>query len=893
MKKINKSVLISVGTNSYRDRTIEQLYYCVSDCYRVHRVFNTFNVCNFFVTLTEKEATIARILHEIKNARDNTENIFFYFSGHGISINNISYLYTYDTNINNIEVSALSLPFLIQQFKKLKFLSVTLVFDACNIIRPPACSKTVQIISPKNFKAFEDTLINKGSFTNQFLKDIANKYKINYKNNNLTKRYQKVRQEIELALLTKNDLLFLIGHSGIGKSHFFRQIKTLEQNVCYLSLPNQRNLSFEIVLNLISECFSTALASQNKTTDTDPERYIRFITQTKPHSLLLVDHTDHLNPPVLHKLIKFLYELPIQKILSSRFCSKAISSRGYIYNFPQLSNREVEEILDLLKIEDKKLRILCKKQANGSYINILKTISSFNNSLTYTKYTKNKFLNCSMKKTMLAIIASGGFIHQELFENIFNVNHRDIEQLKKLGMIVLHEDFFYPHDSIYDSIREFDLKPFKQMACEYWKLEINRNTHHTNAIQNYIIVSNSFSPKFNTSDIPLYKNIINKLEGRQNIYFLLMIFNYLKSKKIPHNLRIFFGNALIDIGKFQEAISLIKSEKIDLTLESSTLLAEINWWEGRFLACIQLSSQLLFKKPSYSIYINLLCSRGIGYFFMGDWVKAKIDLEMVIQKNNQLIPQKPMFFAYCVLATIQGIRGTDFQKSVINFKQAITIAKQLGKLFWLALVYGNIGEILWKAGFLEKSIEILEIGAQMAYLAGNDTLELEINRNLLHVYHRSKKHVQEKGQLKKLEKTFNEKLDSYVKMQIINSLITHYIFSSKTKYKNYLKTAQRLTKNNAEYLIYTKANLAIAKLLEGNTKEAIKLMKQSLTLGYSGENWLSIKQILDDWDEVIILRHLFPFATKQIFQKWHQVLEKKLVPNLFHLSHLCEYLESP
>ena len=105
--------------------------------------------------------------------------------------------------------------------------------------------------------------------------------------------------------------------------------------------------------------------------------------------------------------------------------------------------------------------------------------------------------------------------------------------------------------------------------------------------------------------------------------------------------------------------------------------------------------------------------------------------------------------------------------------------------------------------------------------------------------------------------------------------------------------AKQLTQDNEEYQIYTLSNLAIAELSENNLNSAIQNMDSALKLCFSGKNWLAMKQCLDDWDEIITSHHLDMNQAKQVFQKWHQILETELLPYLHHLSRLCEYLELP
>lgn len=887
MLENDKSALLCIGINTYKNRHISTLYCCINDCHRVKKIFSIFNICSKSTLITDNNATFTQILSKLSAVKNKVKKIFIYYSGHGTSINNSSYIYAYDTDPDDIRNTAISLEKLAYTLKMFGFIDVVFIIDACYILPLPGTYNTFTLYTPGQRKTLEDTSIKNSIFTKIFLKTIIKKYKTHYVKS-LTRRYQKLRRSIEIILHDKNDLIFLIGQSGIGKSHFLRQIKDSEDNVFYLSLPNKKGLTFEVILNILSETISSTLEPCSKMLDADPEKYIRFKAQTHSHYLLLIDHLDHLRSTTLRKLIVFLQELPLQKILSSRTATRNKFS-GYIYQMPKLSNVDINEALSVMGIRDKTINSLCHKHSGGNYIHLLRIISEH----SAENYAFEDKFTTSIKKAMLATVISGGFINQDLFEKIFGICHQSLEHLKKLGIIILHNGFYYPHDSAYESTKHTEIKAFKYTACQYWRAEINKNESSITAIHNYILLSNSFSITVTPSDTLFYKNIIKKLEGRQNTYFLLMIFKHLKSKKIREELRLYLSDVLINIGKFNEALSLLTNQT-EHVLEYKTLLAEVHWWKGEFVESIKLSTKLLSKKPTIPIKANLLSIRGIGYFFLGKWSKAASDLTDAIYCDSDSTSQKSIFLAYCVLATIQGLRGTDFYNSVINFKHAVRVAKKSGKLFLLALAYGNIGEILWKAGFHEQSITLLETGRQLAYITDNSLVDLEINRNLLHAYHRAGKLSKEKEQLKKLETIFNEKTDSYVKMQIINTLVTHYIIYGKKEYRKYLKKAQEITTNNSEYFIYTKANIALEKICTNDIINATISMTEALMLCRKGKNWLAMKQILDDWDDARTkLDDKTIPESKQVFQKWRQMLERKLLPYLSHLLHLCEYLGLP
>jgi len=878
------SILLCIGIDEYQDRGINKLSYCAADCFRTERIFSIFNIADTFISLTNQNATRKKIIASLTSLSQNVDSLYIYYSAHAENIHQNSYLYTYDTNLKKIKTTSFPLRQLIEIVLQVNAKNITLILDACTIIIPPHQLDIVTILYPSSEFAYEDTVIKQGLFTKKILSSFAQQhyYKVI---NKKTSRYNRIRQDIAM-FLERDNSVFIKGKSGLGKSHFLRKIKNEERYTFYISLPKVQDLTFNIVLSLINEEISlSSKDAQEKFIDADPERFIRFYTNIHPYCVIIIDHIDNLNQVSFKKLSHFLNELPSSKIIASQRVYKFIP-QNIEYNFPILTKNDITVVIQEIGIVSKEYIAESQIYSCDTYIKLLDQIYNYSSDQPY--HIKNAE---ALSKANQALALSGGFINQELFIKTFDLKREALEQLKQRGLIIFYDNFHYPHDSIYEDNIDPHVITLKKTACEYWKLEIKRDPSSSRAIQNFILLANTFSFNFSSEETQLYKMMISSMKGRQNSYFLLLLSEYLRDKKISSDLRIFLCEALVDIGKFDEANNLIVNSPLS-NLKTSVLITELSWWRGKFFECIDISNNLLLQQPRIDITLRLLCSRGIGYFFLGKWDSSSKDLENIIS-NKKICDDKSIFLSYCVLATIQGLRGTNFNASVDNFICALEYAKKNGKLSWLALIYGNIGEILWKAGHYDKSIEILSISSHLSYLTDNEPLHLEINRNLLHAYHHSGKEGEEKRQLKKLENIFRRQSDNYVKMQIVNTLITHYIFVGNKNYKKYLLMAKQLTQDNEEYQIYTLSNLAIAELSENNLNSAIQNMDSALKLCFSGKNWLAMKQCLDDWDEIITSHHLDMNQAKQVFQKWHQILETELLPYLHHLSRLCEYLELP
>jgi len=872
-------MLICVGINNYKDMNIGKLAYAVSDAYHIERAYNLHKANSSVCILTDENATHEKIIHAIKNAILNNNEICIYYSSHGDVIDNTTYLYTYDTKISEIKTTSISLKYLINLFCENEKTNVTLILDACNVIVPHIYTKNIKIFYPESFSTYEDTFTKYGNFTRNIIKKLIKNELIVVEEKHAG-RYYRIRKEIEKIFYNKNRLIWMHSKVSNGKSHFLRHLNDAEKNTIYISIPKIKALTLNIIFNLISEKILSVLkADKFNYIDPDPERYIRIFFNMHNFYLLIIDHIDNLASKHIKKLCEFISELNIHVILASKNCRTITTA--HTYKLPSLSNEDIIEILNNNEIFEIDIKNIPKCE---SYFDVLKYINQIN-----ANHNNIENLDVYGKKIIAAIAITGGFINKDLFIAIFGLKKSIINKFINNGLIIKHENFYYPHDIIYD--KALYIKPLvnKKKAYFYWEEEVKKNPESIKAIHNLILSYHSLSPKITIND-DIYYYIVAKLNGRQNSHFIILLYDKLKNKKLSMNLRLKLAESLIDIGKFNEAGKIIgkytKHKNIDLLI----LYSELLWWKGKFTKCIDTAVKLLPKHMTVHQNVKLYCSIGIGHFFLGKWITAAGYFELII-KENKSIDDKTLFFSYAVLATIQGLRGEKINESINNFITAIEIAKSTKKISWLSLLYGNIGEMLWKAGKYRKAIDILSAASHLAYLTGNDAVNLEIKRNLLHAYHRYNKFENENNLIIELDKEFIEDIDSYVKMQIINTLITHYIFSENNKYKYFLNKAIKLTEGNDEYHIYTMANLAIASLYEQKKIKAIKYMNQALKLCYAGKNWLAIKQIFEDWDEIVKRFHPHFLLTKQAFPKWHQILERELLEQLHHFSRLCEYLQ--
>lgn len=696
---MHNSVFIGIGVDKFSGLNIEPLDFCASDLKFIYRLFYVFNICNKCHYLINEQATSFNILETLNNFKSFEGNIVIFYSSHGRNIDNRSKLLCYDTNLLAMDETSLSTDNIITILAKYKSKNIKLFLDACNIsVNRSITPKNLKIYYPDKDITHEDTILNHSVFVNKLLHDYSSELRYNETANRLSKRNQRLRQKIANYFIRHSNLLCITGESGIGKSHFLRNMAENEENTYYVSIPNRKNITLNLILNLVTQEITK---QKNTNFDIDPERYLLFFDSLHPYSLFILDHTENLTAQVNLALISFLKKFKSQIIISTKEIAGNFSPSEMVI-MPELNEAAIKELL-------KELNISSNVNIDGllecsNYLQVLKKIHSITNGAI------------SNKNVIEAIISTGGYANQTLFCKKFKIANKEINKLKNAGVIIKHDDLYYPHDSLYDKVSDENVYKLSNLACSYWKEECKSNS--IKSIYQYILVLTYFNPNFDIKDEELFINIISRLHGRNNMHFLLSLYGYLIEQDLTPALTTKMAESLIDISKYEMAKNIINKCNIGCPILNS-LSVECLWWEGNFEQTIINANRYLSENNTANSKYNLMCSRGIAHFFLGDWQSAKTDLSTIVAHKEDA-NNKCLFMSYCVLATIDGIRGTCFPGSIENFIAAIEVAKKAKKHSWIAIAFGNIGEIFWKAGYADFAIKILNIADELSYLNGND-----------------------------------------------------------------------------------------------------------------------------------------------------------------------------
>jgi tetratricopeptide (TPR) repeat protein len=167
----------------------------------------------------------------------------------------------------------------------------------------------------------------------------------------------------------------------------------------------------------------------------------------------------------------------------------------------------------------------------------------------------------------------------------------------------------------------------------------------------------------------------------------------------------------------------------------------------------------------------------------------------------------------------------------------------------LACTQNNLGEVLWKSGHYRDAELHVQDAVRLTAAVGHVTLHLEASRNLLHVLLRRRGPADQEcqRQLKYVRECLEADESMFEAMQCWNTIATVHLYNHDVeKTEEALQHAERWTRDNREYHIYTLANRAILRALHDDRDEAMEVAREAVELARSGGNHLAIQQMRTD-----------------------------------------------
>lgn len=279
---------------------------------------------------------------------------------------------------------------------------------------------------------------------------------------------------------------------------------------------------------------------------------------------------------------------------------------------------------------------------------------------------------------------------------------------------------------------------------------------------------------------------------------------------------------------------------------SMLAMARAAWWRGNYKECVAYANRARATTVSVSLHQKATLEIGIARFFEGNWKAVEEMLEPLIHSEADL---KTLGWARLILGTTKGLLGTDVVGGRELLYSALMLLREESDFAGVAIAYGNLGEIAWKAGLYEDAkIELSECISRANRL-GMRVNEVEGKRNLLHLLIRTKgpfdKEVSDL--LADLSALSSHQIGKMEMMQLTNTLATARLYRREIEpAKTNIAKAKRLTGGNPEYRIYTLANAACLAVLEKRDEDIRQLASKALEFCIRGKNRLAISQIRHD-----------------------------------------------
>lgn len=914
--------LISIGVSRYKDSDLPDLKAAVPDAFRINRGFKNWGITDSSQLIYDKQATLEEVKKNLESLQNDklNDHLIFYFSGHGKWVKELddSFLCLYDTSCENLSVSGLSIRYLVSVLQNLPYQKITFLIDACSIGVPSFLREAFQksdkhitwiSASPQHEIAFEDDLYYSGDLTYNFLKNLAQtecnitsidilswlhsskcESYLNFcgtvfakKDLTLEKeRYQLMSSKLE-SLIYQSQIVWVYGESGLGKSHQLQMFAKNYAEIVYSSISHQPGKNLGVFL----EDLALEIAKKSYSFEVDEfsrgmaEKAIRFFASLHPHAILIIDHTNRIDFNVQKQLHSFLKELPCSIILVSCFESKFKRKDLTTWEFPKLTCRETQKILNSNGLIDKEICELVKNMTGGNYLALLRSINAVKSSEFSFSYDDDIQKN-HLQHAIDSLVSCDGYYDEQTFIDYFTVEKKHLDHLKNLGLLVEVDQFWIPHDRILELVKHRSIKKLFRTAYKYWHQQVLDFPDSIEISRQFAMMIQLFKPKIDNNFFLACQTLISKLRGRDNTYYLCALAEYICKNFVINDVIFKVIDELIDINKFEIASLLISKINInELRVHQKnqlfSLKASLAWWMGEFDQCINYTKEGLRKRPLPDVKLDLLTNRGVGFFFLGVWGKATKDLKQVIENKESCLNKKSLLLALFVHGTILALRGIDITLGIEHLLESIELMADGEHIVYKSIAYNNLGEIFWKIGELAAAESYLTKAVDLAFLADNEVAMTEAQRNLLHVYlHQNSSKLENHAQaLFNLMK--KQKENTFTRMQVLNSLAT--VYASKKDMKKLawcLKEVIPLTKNNQEYQIYTLANQSYKLLLQKKIKQAVHKLEEALILSKKGKNWLAIKQILEEWNfSAQHVPKLNELSSIRVFRKWHQMLEKR------------------
>jgi len=890
---MNHTIVIVIGISHYALNALPALPAAQSDAVLFAQSMRNWGVPdNQIFLLLNEQATIAAIQTLFdKFAKLEAGKLIFYFCGHGFRTSDFppkSYLALHNSVISKTKYeNVLDVDDIISQINKLDFVENYILMDAChlraNAFLNPRLSDEIsgKKISDRSLlclfssgiqESFESETKQYGYFTDCLLQAAAKVdqaqcllSELIYSVNNELKaqslplpetfnigcevvsfktpldfqfdeekriiyRYHIMKQIQNTLICNRGKLILLAGEPGVGKSTLCKAFESEKLKILYLSLPTSIEKTFNPFHHIVNSVLQRT-RFQGKT--------FHEFDRAEPYYIIIIDHVERLNATQLNDLGKQLLQAKTRFILvttseSMNQLASPLKEMICYLTIPHFSLSEGKVFLQkCFSFTPKCDHELIHKLSRGNPLKMKKIVS-----FSPSEKKENDNFKTELLKTLAAIYSCGFYINEIAFIETFDLQEKSVAYLKEIGLLFQLKEGVFPDPIVFDIAENEQIEPSFQKALQYWIMQLNLLPHHRKAAKS-LIVTLMFCGYEQKADPYLqraYRVLFpDEKELLVNAAEIFLNISYMTEASLT------LAELLIELGEFNTASGLLHKQTHSEALFHRARLCELEILNslGHFQKSIALSLRL-FQNTKECKWIF---HRGLTHFALGNWPEAIGDFTFVYNntKDKCLLGR-----TLCMLSTSTGIRGIDIKMAQKQLEAAIRLSSHIKDMAGAWAGWNNLGEMLWKSGDYAAATFYLEKALEIADSTNNIHMKLETSRNLLHLYLRSKGPFSSEVEtlLAQVEHVDEKPLKRFERMQILNAIVTVYLFRGDSK-KAFplLKTILPLTRASNEYHIYTLSNLShLANQLHLKDK-AQSFLNQALKLAEKGDNRFAICQI--------------------------------------------------
>jgi hypothetical protein len=640
----------------------------------------------------------------------------------------------------------------------------------------------------------------------------------------------------------------LVGKSGSGKSTILKQIALALDSAPLITISNHqaerdpKALVYDIAVSAVSQttgipCF----IEDSETAISDTFRQIADCGSP----ILLLDGGEHLSEHAWKLLVDNCKGAGLL-LLVTGWNKRSQEGDWIVFSVPMLSRTDASLVAAKRGFSDEDLINRAFDQSAGNPMEFLAGLQG----LLDSGFT----IPTDLLPTVQCVLHSRGYIDVDLFASTFEVGRGDLKRLYELGLVIAYRGYFELHDSAIHAVPPTHNSEILEKSIFYWRAEFEGNRSKLAARKIIDIVL--FEDKLITAEA-LTPDIVFAAEPDLDLTTLMAIVQ----SSIKHDHLELFGiaadvlsrrghlPALQDVCLFASNYNAQTNSK-PLPSVAKLAMARAFWWQGDYASSRLHANEAIATSNDLSVSLRAKLEIAICDFFEGKWDEAKIILEELL--SRQLVDSRVIGWGKLILGTIVGIRGEDVDGGRKLLHQAETLLRNSRDLAGVAIALNNCGEVSWKSGLFRESEQELHTGLATAKSLGMTVNTIESRRNLLQLYLRmyGPHHPSISLHEEELRKSSVSSIGEMEMMQVANTLAT--LFLRRQSFKEatcWIEIAIPLTRHNAEYDIYTKANQAIliAATAERNWGiEATIYLEHALRLCVSGKNLFAIKQIRED-----------------------------------------------